>query len=418
MTGSDGSLRTVIGLGLAIAVLLGVAAAGGSMLRGTQTDATAGDAFPYALMGAVVAVAIVGTVLLALRLTRPGVVRLRPLELLAIAFIAAAIGALIGTAFTPDPKNADDVSPLDDEAIEQREQQSDTFEEGTRAGTVDRDGDGRPDTDSNGDLIIAYDTDGDGRIDGYLQPCPDSTPVPAPRPGFTPIDNDCDGTIDEWLPFDPDTILRGGSDFSELDPPSTIAPEEREQRADDANREAQGHALRNILLLALAVAVCAAIIVWLVRMPDRHDDGGATEDDPLPPPPAVDLSSSFEASLDTMLEDPDPREAICAAYGRLLDGFAEAGLPRRAEEAPEEHVRRCLDAAHMDPRPVRELLDLFALARFSSHPVDESHRLAAVRAMRASLASSGTASAVVAPAARPEPAGVGAPWGPPPRDLT
>ena len=91
-----------------------------------------------------------------------------------------------------------------------------------------------------------------------------------------------------------------------------------------------------------------------------------------------------------MLEDPDPREAICAAYGRLLDGFADAGLPRRAEEAPEEHVRRCLAAAHMDPRPVRELLDLFALARFSSHPVDESHRLAAVRAMRASLASAGS----------------------------
>lgn len=411
MTGSDGSLRKVIGLGLAIAALLGIAAAGGSMLRGTKTDATAGDAFPYALMGAVVALAIVGIVLVAIRLTRPGLVRLRPLELLAIAFIAAAIGALVGTAFTPDPKDADDVSPLDDDAIEQREQQSDSFEEGTRAGTVDRDGDGRPDTDSNGDLIIAYDTDGDGRIDGYLQPCPDGTSAPEPRPGLTPIDNDCDGTIDEWLPFDPDTILRGGSDFSELDPPATIAPEEREQRADDANRDAQGHALRNILLLVLAVAVCAAIIVWLVRMPDRKDDDDTTPEDEPPAPPTVDLSSSFEASLDTMLEDPDPREAICAAYGRLLDGFAGAGLPRRAEEAPEEHVRRCLAAAHMDPRPVRELLDLFALARFSSHPVDESHRLAAVRAMRAALASAGSAS----PTPQPEPAGVGAAWGPPPQ---
>ena len=79
-------------------------------------------------------------------------------------------------------------------------------------------------------------------------------------------------------------------------------------------------------------------------------------------------------------------------------------------------MRRCLAAAHMDPVPVRELLDLFALARFSSHPVDESHRLAAVRAMRASLASAGSASPVAAPTPRPEPAGVGAPWSPPPQD--
>jgi hypothetical protein len=412
MTGPDGSLRKVIGLGLAVAVLLGVAAAGGSMVRGTKTDATAGDAFPYALMGAAVAVTLVGVTLLAFRAARPGRLHLRPLELLAIAFIAAAIGALVGTVFTPDPKQVDDVSPLDEDAIEEREQQSDTFEEGTRAGTVDRDGDGVPDRDSNGDLIIAYDTDGDGRVDGYLQPCPDGTPAPEPRPGFTPIDNDCDGTIDEWLRFDPDTVLQGGSDYSELPPPDTIAPEDREQRADDANRDARGNTLRNIVLLLAAVAVCAAIIVWLVRMPDRERDEPDRTDDEAPPPPSVDLSSSFEASLDTMLEAPDPREAICAAYGRLLEGFAGAGLPRRAEEAPEEHVRRCLAAAHMDPRPVRELLDLFALARFSSHPVDESHRLAAVRAMRASLASAGTA----APPVRPQPvAAGGGPWAPPPQ---
>ena len=209
MTGSDGSLRKVIGLGLAVAVLLGRRRRRWIDAAGHQTDATAGDAFPYALDGRASSRSrSSASCCWRSELARPGLLRLRPLELLAIAFIAAAIGALVGTAFTPDPTSADDVSPLDDEAIEEREQQSGTFEEGTRAGTVDRDGDGRPDIDTNGDLIIAYDTDGDGRIDGYLQPCPDSTPAPEPRPGFTPIDNDCDGTIDEWLPFDPDTILQ------------------------------------------------------------------------------------------------------------------------------------------------------------------------------------------------------------------
>ena len=326
--------------------------------------------------------------------------RLRPLELLAAVFIAAAIGALLGSAFTPDPKTAEDVSPLDDETIEQRQEQTGQIGGDASAGTVDRDGDGQPDRDRNGDVIIAYDNDGDGRIDGYLQPCPPGTPVPEPRPGFTPIDNECDGTVDEWLPFDASRMLTDGPEFQES-APRTVPPEVREDRADDANRGQLSSRLKTLLLILLAVAVCAAIITWLVRMPDRDDTEADPDDAPEPPaPPAVDLTSSFEASLDAMLEDPDPRRAICAAYGRLLDGFADAGLPRRPEEAPEEHVQRCLDAARMDPVPVRQLVDLFAQARFSTHPIDESHRIAAVRAMRASLAST-------APAAR-EPAAAGA----------
>lgn len=401
-TGRDGdrNLRKVLSLGLAIAALLGIAAAGGSVVRASSTSAGAADAFPYALMGALAAVTVAAIVLVAIRAARPGSMRLRPVELLAAAFIAAAIGALLGAAFTPDPATADDVSPLEEDEIERREQQADEIGEDARAGTVDRDGDGEADLDSEGNPIIAYDRDGDGRIDGYLQPCPPDTPAPEPRPGYTPIDNECDGTVDEWVPFDDSTFLTDGPEFQES-APRTVPPEEREERADDENSDALSGRLRTILLLVLAVAVCAAIVAWLVRMPDRDDDADDTEDDPPSPAPAVDLTSSFEASLDTMLDDPDPRTAICAAYGRLLDGFAAAGLPRRPEEAPEEHVHRCLATAHMDPRPVRKLLGLFALARFSDHPVDESHRIAAVRAMRAALASAGTTP--------PEPAGVGFP---------
>jgi hypothetical protein len=389
----------VISLGLAIAALLGIAAAGGSVVRASSTTADAADAFPYALMGALAAVALAAVVLVAIRAARPGSMRLRPVELLAAAFIAAAIGALLGAAFTPDPATADDVSPLEEDEIERRERQADEITEEARAGTVDRDGDGEADVDSDGNPIIAYDRDGDGRIDGYLQPCPPDTPVPEPRPGYTPIDNECDGTVDEWIPFDDSTFLTDGPEFQES-APRTVPAEEREERAADQNRDALSGRLKTILLLVLAVAACAAIVAWLVRMPDRDDEDDGDEPAPAPEP-TVDLTSSFEASLDTMLDDPDPRTAICAAYGRLLDGFAAAGLPRRPEEAPEEHVQRCIDAAHMDPRAVGELLGLFAFARFSDHPVDESHRIAAVRAMRAALSSAGTTP--------PEPAGVGFP---------
>ncbi len=391
MTGpEDGNLRRVLGLGLAIAVLLGAAAAGGSIVRSTSTEATANQAFPYALMGALAGAVLAGIVIIGIRTAKPGSMRLRPAELLAIVFIAAAIGALLGAALTPRTPAPEDVSPLEEEAIEDRLEEGREFDGSTRAGPIDLDGDGEPDTDANGDQIVAYDRDGDGFLDGFLQPCPPGTPQAPPRPGLTPVDFECDGVVDEWLPFDPSTFLIG-EEFLE-EPLPTLPPEERAERAEDAGAEGQqGRVLTTILLVLLAIAVCAAIIVWLVRMPDRRDDesdadGSDDGDDDAPP---IDLAPSFEASIDAMLDDVDPRQAICAAYGRLLDGFAAAGLPRRAEEAPEEHVRRCLATAAMDPRPVRELLDLFALARFSSHPIDEQHRVAAVRAMRASLASAG-----------------------------
>jgi hypothetical protein len=406
MTGSDAgatgqrNLHRMLGLGLAIAALLGVAAAGGSVLRASSSTADAGDAVPYAVAGAIAGVAIAAIVAVAIRAARQGALRLRPVEILAAAFVAAAIGALLGVAFTPDPKTADDVSPLDEREIDRRREQSEQIGDGTRAATVDRDGDGRADVDRNGNVIVAYDNDGDGRIDGYLQPCPPDTPDPEPRPGFTPIDNECDGTVDEWLPFDRSTLLTDGPQFDET-APVTVPPEERDRRADEENRDQLSGRVRTILLLLLAVALCAAIITWLVRMPDRDGEhGDRDEDGDGPPmPTTAGVTSTLEASLDTMLRDPDPRAAICAAYGRMLDGFAAAGMPRRPEEAPQEHMQRCLTSAQIDPAPVRELLDLFAHARFSDHPMDELHRHAAISAMRAALDS-------VAGGA-PEPAAVG-----------
>lgn len=382
----DGNLRKVLVLGLAIAALLGLAAAGGSIVRTTSTEATTRQVVPYALMGALAGAALMGIVLVAIHLARPGSVRLGPAELLAAVFVCAALGSLVGAALTPRTPPPEEVSPLDDEAIEDRRAEADQFDESTRAGTVDRDGDGEPDIDGDGNVIIAYDLDGDGRLDGYLERCPPGTPVPEPHPGYMAVDDECDGTVDRWLPFDPSTVLAGDAELEA--PPDTISPQERSERADEQGAAGRrGKVFMTLLLILLAVAICAAIIVWLVRMPDGDGEPDADGHEAQPERAPVDLAPSFEASLDAMLDHPDPRMAICAAYGCLLDGFAEAGLPRRSEEAPEEHVKRCLAAARMAPGPVRELLDLFALARFSTHAIEESHRIAAVRAMRAALAS-------------------------------
>jgi hypothetical protein len=401
-----GGLGRTLGLALGVALLLGVAAAGGSVVRASSTSATAKQALPYAAMGAIAAVALGAIVLIAIRAARPDSLRLRPLELLMAAFVLAALGALIGAALTPDTPEADDVSPLDQDEIDRRTEQTRTFDDRTRAGTVDRDGDGHADRDADGDIIVGYDIDGDGRLDGYLQPCPAGTEPSAPRPGYTPIDNDCDGTIDAWLPFDASSAPLVADQDDRPTPPVTISPEQRQERADSRGAAGQrGSTARNLLLILLVLAIGAAIVAYIVRMPDR--DESSDDEPPDEPPhnataaqPGPDLAASFEASLDAVLDDPDPRRAICAAYGRLLDGLADAGVPRRAEEAPEEHIGRCFVTARLDPAPTRELLDLFALARFSSHPISEHHRLAAVRAMRAALASAGSGRSPVAAGSR------------------
>ena len=66
MTGSDDrGLGKVLGLGLAVAALLGVAAAGGSLDPGHEQHRDGAQAFPYAMMGALAGVTLVGIAALA-----------------------------------------------------------------------------------------------------------------------------------------------------------------------------------------------------------------------------------------------------------------------------------------------------------------------------------------------------------------
>jgi hypothetical protein len=404
MSGSaDATLRRVLGLGLTVAVLLGAAASGGSVLRRTATEVTTRQALPYAVIGAAAALVAAALVLGALRLTRAGSLGLRPIEWVAAVLVVAAIGGLLGIARTPRHPTPQEVSPLDESTLSERDAQTRRLGDDARAGPVDLDGDGVPDLDAAGREIIAIDRDGDGRFDEYLQPCPPGSPETEQRAGSTALDVACDGSVDRWLAYDRNIFLDGDERFV-AEPPSTVAPQERADRAEAAADEQRDDVIGTVLLALLVLAVGIAIVVVIVRLPDRHGDAGAGDEpdggirSDAGRGPAH-LGRTMAESLDVMLAGADPRTAICAAYGRLLEGFAEVGLGRRTEEAPEEHITRCLAAARVDPRPVRQLVQLFMLARFSDHPVDETHRGAAVAAMQEALA--GVAPRVPVPAGAP-----------------
>ena len=403
----SGSRTALVALG--IAVLFGVAVAGGSIFTGAGTEATTGDALPYAALGAAVMMALTGIAYAVIRQASPNSPRLGLTQLLGVVFIAAVLGALIGTALTPRSPTVDEVSPLDDDEIERRSETLGEIPDDTVVRPVDFDGDGLPDLDANGDPILAYDEDGDGVIDGYLQPCPERSATVAFETSISasifesaaPLDVDCDGEVEKYLEFDDIPFTSPVEALPPpVDPPPTIAPDEIEERAREQSSDAQfGSILRNVLIGLAIVAIIIALAVAVMRW--RRDDN---DHDDLPAAPeAPDVERPIARTIDAMVRDVDPRQAIIEAYGTLLAELAAIGLPRRPEEAPAEHITRCLQRADLDEASVNELIELFSLARFSTHPVTELHRVAAVRCLRSSVRGD-----LVASGSWPPPPGAGA----------
>lgn len=216
------------------------------------------------------------------------------------------------------------------------------------------------------------DRDGDGELDTTtedgkrLVPCPADTPgsVPPLRPGVTAVDIDCDGEIDGYVEVIIDEAKR---------PSTTPAPATTVAQPQDRAEPVMSK-ITFFIILGIAVA---AVLAWLFRGFVRRK------------PPVATLSEQH-AALDTAVDtaigfaetDPDPRQAIIAAYGHLLTTLESTGGARLAHEAPREHLRRCLRIVRVGERPFTELVGLFEVARFSSNPVSEADRGNAIAALR------------------------------------
>ncbi len=126
------------------------------------------------------------------------------------------------------------------------------------------------------------------------------------------------------------------------------------------------------------LVVLGAAAMTRRRMVDVDDSDEPTE--------RAEVVASLSSSLGALSEPGDDRAAIVAAYATLLDGLARAGRPRRADEAPEEYVRRVLSGWSVRPEPLNELTALFAEARFSEHVLGPAHRARAISALEAARA--------------------------------
>lgn len=142
-----------------------------------------------------------------------------------------------------------------------------------------------------------------------------------------------------------------------------------------------------VLALLLGGFALLAFAPPLVRVAERTLTPAAPDPAPAPVrPPARSVEQGLAEVLRAMLADPDPRTAVIGAYARLLAALEEAGFPRRAEEAPHEHLWRSLGPLGVRRPPVHRLAELFVRARFTPHPVTDEHRRAAIAALADAVA--------------------------------
>jgi uncharacterized protein DUF4129 len=137
--------------------------------------------------------------------------------------------------------------------------------------------------------------------------------------------------------------------------------------------QALGTALTILLVLVLMALVAGA--AWLF-WPERRSE-------PLRgPPDQRQLIGLIEAGIEDLEQINDPRAAICACYSQMERLLAAMGTPRRPTDTPLELMRRALMQANVPKASVSRLTELFHIARFSHHAVDEGMRQEAITALR------------------------------------
>jgi hypothetical protein len=140
-----------------------------------------------------------------------------------------------------------------------------------------------------------------------------------------------------------------------------------------AGRDTASLVIAVVIFIGLLVLLLAIAIRW--RLQDRRFAIAGPDAYRAAAEAAVDVS------LDALRGEPDPRRAVIAAYAAMERALSAAGLGRHRSEAPLEYVRRVLTEHTHAPAEVRTITDLFQVAKFSQHPVDEGMRANAIGAL-------------------------------------
>ncbi|WP_327063475.1 DUF4129 domain-containing protein [Kitasatospora purpeofusca] len=183
-------------------------------------------------------------------------------------------------------------------------------------------------------------------------------------------------------------------------PVPTVSPPEPGEPVSDSSLSGVVQVVFGALLAVLVIAVVVGVVRLLrLRIVRRRPPT------PLPAAPARTEDALAAAVLTgrRALTGADARAAVIACYAAMETSLAASGLSLRATDSPTELLERSMADDRVDPVHARALTALFREARYSTHPMDETH---VGRARTALDALAGGLAERTAPP--PEPVAVGA----------
>lgn len=137
-----------------------------------------------------------------------------------------------------------------------------------------------------------------------------------------------------------------------------------------------------IVLIAAAIALAAAAILAVRLIRNLPPSGAISSAAPAPEAGIEDeaLADALAAGRSALAGD-DARAAIIACYAAMEDSLAGAGVMREQSDSPTDLLRRATTHDAVDRSAAAALTDLFREARFSTHPLQDSHLSAAREAL-------------------------------------
>ena len=188
-------------------------------------------------------------------------------------------------------------------------------------------------------------------------------------------------------------------------------PSQDRARNDDGDDDGSGLGglLKILGLIVLAIAALAlawyGLKAWMNR--DIQDE---VAEPPSADPQVTQALGAVTSLLDQVRAEPDPRLAIQKAYAAAESGFGTEQLARRPSETAHEHLQRTVGVVDGLETPLRRLVQLFELARFSQHPITSEMRDEAIHTLVTTKATMEAAANTVPPAnLAPVPVGTGVP---------
>ncbi|MEU2678139.1 DUF4129 domain-containing protein [Streptomyces sp. NPDC007107] len=136
------------------------------------------------------------------------------------------------------------------------------------------------------------------------------------------------------------------------------------------------------ILLGLGIAlliVIAGLHLWryLTRLPAPEAPATyATLDDERER-----LAQAVDSGRRALLDGTDARAAVIACYAVMEESLAGSGVTRRASDSPQDLLERAVAGGLTTGAAAAALTALFSEARYSTHPMDGSHRDRAAAAL-------------------------------------